>query len=139
MQQIRPDALLLAECMREELAPIALTAFPEAYESFKQATLLLLYNQEHARSPVTDLWARRHRTNLAGQLARTIRQVSGTVTLICCSHSIPGLYDGLRAALCPPHQHCSTASSGLQLSIYDSCSCLLLRWCCLASWLFLQH
>ena len=90
--------MLLAECMREELAPIALTAFPEAYESFKQATLLLLYNQEHARSPVTDLWACRHRTSLAGQLARTIRQVSGTFIFGWCSHSTPGLYDGLPAA-----------------------------------------
>ena len=71
--------------MREELAPMALTAFPEAYEDFKQATLLLLYGQEHAESPVSDLWSAHRRADLAGQLARTIRQAAGVpCSLLCC-------------------------------------------------------
>lgn len=59
------------------MAPLAMTAFPEAYEQFKQATLLLLYGHEHEQSPVADVWALDRRTELAGQLARTIRQAAG--------------------------------------------------------------
>lgn len=63
--------------MREELAPLALNAYPEAYAEFRHLALLLVFQPSHAKSPVADKWAASQRHEVAGRLARTIRQATG--------------------------------------------------------------
>ena len=68
---------VLAGCMREELAPLALNAYPEAYAEFRHLALLLIFEPDHPGSPVADKWAASQRHQIAGRLARTLRQATG--------------------------------------------------------------
>jgi hypothetical protein len=62
--------------------PVALHANPEAYGELRRALLLLVYGQaEGGSSPVSGEWSDRARADLAGMLARTLRQAAGRVSL----------------------------------------------------------
>ena len=59
------------------LVPLALHANPEAYGELRRALLLLVYGQAEEASPVSGEWSARTRADLAGMLARTLRQAAG--------------------------------------------------------------
>lgn len=63
--------------MRQELVALALDAYPEAYEEFKRLMLVFVYGPDCPASPVSGLWSVRQREAAAGQLARTLRQLTG--------------------------------------------------------------
>ena len=65
------------ECIRDELAPLAMHAYPEAYSEFQQCMLLFAYQEAHMGSPVESMWALDTRDELAGLLCRTMRQAAG--------------------------------------------------------------
>ena len=69
-----------AGCMRKELAPLALNGYPEAYTEFRHLALMLVFQPGHVRSPVADKWATSQRQEVAGRLARTIRQATGVAS-----------------------------------------------------------
>ena len=87
---------LPAACVRQELAPLALDAYPEAYQEFRRVMMLFVYGPGSADSPVSDLWSVRRREPAAAQLARTIRQLKGAppatvhrqLTAVCCHHAM---------------------------------------------------
>ncbi len=64
-------------CLRRELAPLALNAYPEAYGELKRSLLLLVYGQHEEGSPVGAEWSPRSRSDLAAMLCRTLRQAAG--------------------------------------------------------------
>ena len=63
--------------MRRELVPLALDAYPEAYEEFKRTMLVFVFGPEAHGSTVGELWAASTRAAIAAQLARTLRQAAG--------------------------------------------------------------
>ena len=63
--------------MRRELVPLALDAYPEAYEEFKRTMLVFVFGPEAPGSTVGELWADSTRGAVAAQLARTLRQAAG--------------------------------------------------------------
>ena len=67
-----------AACVRRELVPLALDAYPEAYEEFKRCMLVFVFGPETLGSTVGELWAASTRAAVAAQLARTLRQAAGT-------------------------------------------------------------
>ena len=74
--------------MREELAPLALNGYPEAYTEFRHLALMLVFQPDHVRSPVAEKWATSQRQEVAGRLARTIRQATGTASRqLDCLHA----------------------------------------------------
>jgi hypothetical protein len=72
--------------VRRELVPLALDAYPEAYEEFKRCMLVFVFGPEAHGSTVGELWAASTRAAVAAQLARTLRQAAGAARL-----SPPGL------------------------------------------------
>ena len=66
-----------AACVRRELVPLALDAYPEAYEEFKRCMLVFVFGPEAHGSTVGELWAVSTRAAVAAQLARTLRQAAG--------------------------------------------------------------
>ncbi len=68
-----------AACVRRELVPLALDAYPEAYEEFKRCMLVFVFGPESAGSTVGELWADSTRGAVAAQLARTLRQAAGVL------------------------------------------------------------
>ncbi|KAK9834263.1 hypothetical protein WJX81_001484 [Elliptochloris bilobata] len=64
-------------CARQDLAPLALNACPEAYVDFKLALQTLVYDEHAQASPVAELWSCDTRRRLAGRLSRTLRQAHG--------------------------------------------------------------
>ena len=73
----RAELQLLAEFLRKELAPLALDAYPEAYEELKHCLLTLVFSQENADNPVSPQWDLNTRHTLAAQLGRAARQAKG--------------------------------------------------------------
>ncbi|KAK9812754.1 hypothetical protein WJX72_003030 [[Myrmecia] bisecta] len=65
------------DCLRRELAPLALYAFPEAFLDFKRSMLMLVYGEGDAASPVAKEWSAAARSELAGMVCRTLRQAEG--------------------------------------------------------------
>ena len=63
--------------MRQELVPLALDAYPEAYAEFRRCMMAFVYGPDAPESPVSDLWSLKQRAAAAGQLARTVRQLRG--------------------------------------------------------------
>ena len=63
--------------MRQELAALAMDAYPDAYAEFRRCMLCFVYGPDAAGSSVHDLWALEQREKAAGQLTRTIRQLKG--------------------------------------------------------------
>ena len=57
--------------------PLALDAYPEAYEEFKRCMLVFVFGPEAPGSTVGELWADSTRGAVAAQLARTLRQAAG--------------------------------------------------------------
>ena len=57
--------------------PLALDAYPEAYEEFKRTMLVFVFGPEAPGSSVGELWAASTRGAVAAQLARTLRQAAG--------------------------------------------------------------
>ncbi len=68
-----------AACVRRELVPLALDAYPEAYEEFKRCMLVFVFGPEAPGSTVGELWADSTRGAIAAQLARTLRQAAGVL------------------------------------------------------------
>lgn len=73
-----------AACAKEELAPLALDAYPEAYPEFKRLLLLLIYQgaagQQQgsaAAAAVAQEWEPASRDDLAGQIYHTACQEQG--------------------------------------------------------------
>lgn len=71
-----------AGCLRRELAPLALNAYPEAYGELKRSLLLLVYGQHEEGTPVRAEWSPRSRSDLAAMLSRTLRQATGQRRLL---------------------------------------------------------
>ena len=71
-----------AECIRHDYASLAENAYPEAYSEFKHSMLLLVFEEELQTSPVKADWSLQTRTELAGMLCRTLRQIAGRS---CCT------------------------------------------------------
>lgn len=65
------------ECIRHDYASLAENAYPEAYSEFKHSMLLLVFEEELQTSPVKADWSLQTRTELAGMLCRTLRQIAG--------------------------------------------------------------
>nr|DAD22334.1 TPA_asm: hypothetical protein HUJ06_023797 [Nelumbo nucifera] len=61
------------ECLRKELAPCALDAYPEAYEEFKHVLLALIFDKDDQASPVANEWSERKRSDIAGLLSSVLR------------------------------------------------------------------
>ncbi|CAK0774033.1 hypothetical protein CVIRNUC_004127 [Coccomyxa viridis] len=74
-----PETLKEAlECLRDEVAPLALIAYPEAYEELRRTVLLLVVNEGDGLFGCTDeLWLKQTTTLVAGMFSRTIRQAAG--------------------------------------------------------------
>jgi hypothetical protein len=72
-----------AACARDELAPLALDAYPEAYPEFKRLLLLLVYRGEvagqrgSAAAAAAAEWDLAARSELAGMVHHTARQALG--------------------------------------------------------------
>ncbi|GAQ85873.1 LisH motif-containing protein [Klebsormidium nitens] len=60
-------------CARKFLEPLALNAYLEAYQDFKQVMLAFLFGPEDTGSPVAAQWSLKQRFNLAGTLASNLR------------------------------------------------------------------
>ncbi|DBB18106.1 TPA: hypothetical protein ACH3X3_003084 [Trebouxia sp. C0006] len=69
--------MLHAECIRHDYTSLAENAYPEAYSEFKHSMLLLVFEEELQTSPVKADWSLQTRTELAGMLCRTLRQIAG--------------------------------------------------------------
>mmetsp|Transcript_39097 Transcript_39097/g.110741 ORF Transcript_39097/g.110741 Transcript_39097/m.110741 type:complete len:655 (+) Transcript_39097:203-2167(+) len=65
------------EVLRRELAPLALGAYPEAYEEFKRSMLLLVYTPGSAGTPVSSEGSEEQRTHTAKLLDRTLKHAAG--------------------------------------------------------------
>ncbi len=76
-----------AECIRHDYALLAENAYPEAYSEFKHSMLLLVFEEELQTSPVKADWSLQTRTELAGMLCRTLRQIAGRSSLLVPSLS----------------------------------------------------
>ncbi|XP_074582012.1 uncharacterized protein LOC141838436 isoform X1 [Curcuma longa] len=61
------------QCLRVDLAPRALDAYPEAYEEFKHLLLALIFDKDDQSSPVAYEWSERRRSDLAGLLSSILR------------------------------------------------------------------
>ncbi|XP_074556955.1 uncharacterized protein LOC141812903 isoform X2 [Curcuma longa] len=61
------------QCLRVDLAPRALDAYPEAYEEFKHLLLALIFDKDDQSSPVADEWSERRRLDLAGLVTSILR------------------------------------------------------------------
>ena len=60
------------------MAPLALIAYPEAYEELRRTVLLLVVNEGEGLFGCTDeLWLKETSTLVAGMFSRTIRQAAG--------------------------------------------------------------
>lgn len=60
------------------MAPLALIAYPEAYEELRRTVLLLVVNEGDGLFGCTDeLWLKQTTTLVAGMFSRTIRQAAG--------------------------------------------------------------
>ena len=60
------------------MAPLALIAYPEAYEELRRTVLLLVVNEGEGLFGCTDeLWLKQTSTLVAGMFSRTIRQAAG--------------------------------------------------------------
>ena len=63
------------------MAPLALIAYPEAYEELRRTVLLLVVNEGDGLFGCTDeLWLKQTSTLVAGMFSRTIRQAAGLLT-----------------------------------------------------------
>eukprot|EP00897_Mesotaenium_endlicherianum_P010283 jgi/Mesen1/9283/ME000060S08715 len=60
-------------CARDELAPCALDAYPEAYMEFKHVLLALLFAKDESDTPVSHEWLAERRGELAAIVASTLR------------------------------------------------------------------
>jgi hypothetical protein len=98
-----------AACAKEELAPLALDAYPEAYPEFKRLLLLLIYQgasgqqQGSAAAALAQEWDPASRAELAGQIYHTACQAqgeqgrmlhcraTGTTLLVLQARSVPTL------------------------------------------------
>ncbi len=70
--------LHLTACARDELAPLALHAYPEAYLDFKRLLLLLVFQRDSSHScPVSNDWSVEARSDLACTVFHTMRQHLG--------------------------------------------------------------
>ena len=76
--------LAAAACAKEELAPLALDAYPEAYPEFKRLMLLLIYQGtpggqqgSAAAAAVAEEWDPASKAELAGQIYHTACQAQG--------------------------------------------------------------
>ena len=76
-----------AECIRHDYASLAENAYPEAYSEFKHSMLLLVFEEELQTSPVKADWSLQTRTELAGMLCRTLRQIAGRSPMLVPSLS----------------------------------------------------
>ena len=74
--------MLHAECIRHDYTSLAENAYPEAYSKFKHSMLLLVFEEELQTSPVKADWSLQTRTELAGMLCRTLRQIAGKSPLL---------------------------------------------------------
>lgn len=81
--------VLSAACARDELAPLALDAYPEAYLDFKQALLMLVQQQQHKE------WSLEARHKLAELLHQTILQHLGEARSTCKQQLQRVVYFGL--------------------------------------------
>ena len=79
--------MLHAECIRHDYTSLAENAYPEAYSEFKHSMLLLVFEEELQTSPVKADWSLQTRTELAGMLCRTLRQIAGRSPLLLPSLS----------------------------------------------------
>ncbi|CAL0330761.1 unnamed protein product [Lupinus luteus] len=61
------------DCLRIDLAPCALDAYPEAYEEFKHVLLAFIYDKDDTSSPVANEWSERRRFDLAGFMSSMLR------------------------------------------------------------------
>ena len=60
------------------MAPLALIAYPEAYEELRRTVLLLVVNEGDGLFGCTDkLWLKQTSTLVAAMFSRTIRQAAG--------------------------------------------------------------
>ena len=76
-----------AECLRDEVAPLALIAYPEAYEELRRTVLLLVVDEGDGLFGCTDeLWQKQTSTHVAGMFSRTIRQAAGRLNT-CIPHT----------------------------------------------------
>ncbi|KAL0052002.1 hypothetical protein WJX82_006344 [Trebouxia sp. C0006] len=78
LRQGTPEAQQQAlKCIRHDYTSLAENAYPEAYSEFKHSMLLLVFEEELQTSPVKADWSLQTRTELAGMLCRTLRQIAG--------------------------------------------------------------
>jgi hypothetical protein len=71
-----------AECVRSELAPLALHAYPEAYLEFKRLLLLLVFDEPRAaqRAQLAGEWAVAMRSELSEIVYHTMRRALGMLS-----------------------------------------------------------
>ncbi|DBA87458.1 hypothetical protein WJX77_001718 [Trebouxia sp. C0004] len=109
LRQGTPEAQQQAlECIRHDYASLAENAYPEAYSEFKHSMLLLVFEEELQTSPVKGDWSFQTRTELAGMLCRTLRQIAGvypaTLSLLLrhllLTHQICHMHGCLPAGAC---------------------------------------
>lgn len=81
--------VLSAACARDELAPLALDAYPEAYLDFKQALLMLVQQQQHKE------WSLEARHKLAEMLHQTMLRHLGEGGAACVNSSCRVFFLGL--------------------------------------------
>ena len=71
------------------MAPLALIAYPEAYEELRRTVLLLVVHEGDGLFGCTDeLWLKQTSNLVAGMFSRTIRQAAGKVNR-CPAHPSP--------------------------------------------------
>ncbi len=65
---------------REELAPLALNAYPEAYIEFKNTLKLLVYAKDShmQQAHITDMFSESARKDLASSVYHAAKQLLGT-------------------------------------------------------------
>lgn len=59
------------------MAPLALIAYPEAYEEFKKTVLVLVEEEDSLVCAASSLWSTKASRSTATMLSRTIRQAAG--------------------------------------------------------------
>ena len=83
------------------MAPLALIAYPEAYEELRRTVLLLVVHEGDGLFGCTDeLWLKRTSTLVAGMFSRTIRQAAGKgIQVLHTSHPPQKAPCGIRASM----------------------------------------